>query len=153
VKQGTLVRLGASAVLLLVVVAAQRILRDAPAAAPHSPTVGAPSSSVEAAPEIGYPAVGFRDAGHLVEHFQKHGAEFGEISEEEYLRRAQQLRDRPAGGEILESIRQDGVITRFDRSTGAFLAVDPDRTIRTFFRPNDGEAYFQRQLKRGNRTP
>lgn len=152
-KQGTLVRLGASAVLLLVVVAAQLILREAPAAAPHSPTVGAPSSNVTTAPGIDEPAIGFRDAGHLVEHFQKHGAEFGRISQEEYLRQAQRLRDRPVGGEILEAIRQDGVMTRFDRSTGAFLAVDPDRTIRTFFRPNDGEAYFQRQLKRGNRTP
>jgi pyocin large subunit-like protein len=88
-----------------------------------------------------------------VEHFQKHGAEFGRISVDEYLRAAQTLRDRPAGGDILESVRADGVVTRFDRGSGAFLACDRDGVIRTFFRPNDGEAYFQRQLKRGHSVP
>jgi pyocin large subunit-like protein len=45
------------------------------------------------------------------------------------------------------------VVTRFDRREGDFLAVGRDGVIRTFFRPNDGEAYFQRQLKRGQGTP
>ena len=49
----------------------------------------------------------------------------------------------------LEAVRTDGVVTRFDRAQGAFLAFDRDRTIRTFFHPNDGERYFQRQLARG----
>jgi hypothetical protein len=30
----------------------------------------------------------------------------------------------------------------------AFLAVNRDGTIRTFFKPNDGEAYFRRQASR-----
>jgi hypothetical protein len=153
VKRSLLVRVGASAVLLLLAVAVQFILRAAPAAGPESPPVEAPSADVETASGIRYPAIGFRDAGHLAEHFEKHGEEFGAISQAEYLRQAQLLRDRPAGGDILESVRQDGVITRFDRASGAFLAVDRDRTIRTFFRPNDGEGYFQRQLKRGHSTP
>jgi hypothetical protein len=96
---------------------------------------------------------GFRDERHLREHFQKHGTEFGEIGESEYLRLAQDLRDRPAGGQVLESVRADGVITRFDRASGAFLAFDPDRTIRTFFRPNEGERYYTRQLARGRSEP
>jgi len=93
-------------------------------------------------------SVGFRSHERLVEHFRKHGREFGAVSQDEYLRRAQELRDRPAGGDVLESVRADGVITRFDRSSGAFLAVNQDGTIRTFFRPNLGETYFQRQLTR-----
>jgi len=96
---------------------------------------------------------GFRDQQHLRGHFQKHGAEFGASSESEYLHLAQTLRDRPAGGEVLEAVRTDGVITRFDRSNGAFLAFDRDRTIRTFFRPNDGERYYTRQLARGRSDP
>ncbi len=64
------------------------------------------------------------------------------------MRQAQELRDRPAGGDILEIKRADGVITRFDRKTEAFLAFNRDLTIRTFFKPNDGERYFQRQSKR-----
>ncbi len=98
----------------------------------------------------GRSGIGFRTTRDLAEHHAKHAAEFGGISEPEYLRRAQRLRDRPAGPELLEVIRDDGVITRFDRTTGDFLAANPDGTIRTFFRPNGGEAYFQRQAQRSS---
>ena len=92
--------------------------------------------------------VGFRSAERLDEHYRKHGREFGSIGREEYLRRAQNLRDRPAGGAVLQAVRQDGVITRFDRVSRAFVAFDADGVIRTFFVPNDGERYFQRQARR-----
>ena len=52
------------------------------------------------------------------------------------------------GGDILEIERADGVISRFDRSSGSFVAFNKDLVIRTFFRPNDGEAYFRRQARR-----
>lgn len=93
--------------------------------------------------------VGFRSRARLEDHYQKHGREFGRISQDEYLRMAQTLRDAPAGGDVMEITRvSDGVISRFERSSGAFLAFDPDGTIRTYFKPNDGEAYFRRQAKR-----
>lgn len=69
---------------------------------------------------------------------------------EEYLRRAQALRDTPAGGPVLEADKPGGVITKFDRRSGAFGAYNADRTIRTFFIPNDGEGYFRRQARRPN---
>jgi hypothetical protein len=93
---------------------------------------------------------GFRTRRNLDEHYEKHGSEFGSITKAEYLRQAQQLRDAPAGGDILEARRNDGVTTRFDRRTGTFLAFNEDLTIRTCFRPNDGEAYFRRQLKKSH---
>ncbi|MEP6762816.1 MAG: hypothetical protein ABJB66_00830 [Gemmatimonadaceae bacterium] len=94
---------------------------------------------------------GFRDRAHLDEHFAKHGAEFAGLNKAQYLGMAQRLRDAPAGGEILEIVRSgDGVVSRFDKRSGAFLAFDRDGTIRTFFKPNDGERYFRRQA---NRTP
>jgi hypothetical protein len=92
--------------------------------------------------------IGFANRGKFLQHYEKHGAEFGAISKEEYLRRAQILRDSPVGGDILEIARNDGVITRFDRKTGAFLAFNRDLIIRTYFKPNDGERYFARQSKR-----
>ena len=91
---------------------------------------------------------GFRSRRQFDEHFAKHGREFGNISQEEYLHRAQELRDAPAGGPILEIAKPDGVITRFDKRSGAFGAYNRDRTIRTFFKPNDGERYFRRQADR-----
>ncbi|MCA0246075.1 MAG: hypothetical protein LCH93_05595 [Proteobacteria bacterium] len=94
-------------------------------------------------------SVGFADSRRLDEHFEKHGAEFGRITKQDYLRQAQLLRDARAGGPILETVRADGVTTRFDKQTGAFIAFNPNGVIRTFFKPNDGERYYRRQAERG----
>lgn len=91
---------------------------------------------------------GFRSRQQFEEHFQKHGAEFGKITQDEYLRLAQALRDAPAGGNILEARRDGGIFTRFDRKKGYFGAYNADRTIRTFFIPVAGERYFRRQAAR-----
>ena len=91
---------------------------------------------------------GFRSQEKLDEHYQKHGHEFGAISKAEYLRLAQELRDAPAGGPILEARGPKGEFSRFDRRHGYFGAYNRNRTIRTFFIPNAGERYFQRQAQR-----
>jgi len=91
---------------------------------------------------------GFRSRAQFDEHYQKHGAEFGAIGQAEYLRLAQQLRDAPAGGPILEARRPNGEFSRFDRRHGYFGAYNRDGTIRTFFIPNNGERYFRRQANR-----
>ena len=96
------------------------------------------------------PEVGFASAERLDEHYRKHGREFGHVSKQRYLRLAQALRDRAAGGLVLEAVRRDGVITRYDRGSGAFIAFDRDGTIRTFFRPARGDAYFRSQLSRSH---
>ena len=94
---------------------------------------------------------GFRSPSLEQEHYRKHGAEFGNISQGEYLRRAQILRDTPPGNGVLEYDRADGVATKFDRHSGAFGAYEADGTIRTFFIPNDGERYFYRQARHYDR--
>ena len=93
---------------------------------------------------------GFRSRKALDEHYAKHGREFGNISEDEYLHRAQALRDTPPGSPVLEADKPGGIVTKFDRRTGYFVAYNADRTIRTFFIPNDGERYFRRQARRPN---
>ncbi|HLG49864.1 MAG TPA: hypothetical protein VKY24_26730 [Reyranella sp.] len=92
--------------------------------------------------------VGFVDQRRLEEHYEKHGAEFGRITKQDYLRQAQLLRDAPPGGPVLETVRPDGVTTRYDRQTGAFIAFNRNGTIRTFFKPHDGERYYRRQAER-----
>lgn len=91
---------------------------------------------------------GFSSYEELREHYSKHGNEFGSITQDEYLRRAKALRDAPVGGNVLQIIRSDGRRTRFDRDTGNFLVFVSDGTIITFFRPSDGERYFNRQATR-----
>jgi len=94
-------------------------------------------------------SVGFADQRRLDEHYEKHGAEFGRITKQDYLKQAQLLRDAKPVDPVLEAVRRDGVITRYDRQTGAFIAFNPNGVIRTFFKPNDGERYWRRQAERG----
>jgi hypothetical protein len=93
--------------------------------------------------------IGFIDQRRLDEHYAKHGAEFGRITKQDYLHQAQLLRDADVGGPVLQTMRADGVTTRYDRQTGAFIAFNRNGTIRTFFKPHDGERYYRRQAERG----
>ncbi len=146
--------------VLVVVLRQWGASRLAPAPAPPSeaPRAEAPSrgpgEAPTSAPSRSFGAdAGFRSEERWREHWEKHGREFAPLgirSAEAYLAAAQRLRDADVGGDVLELRRADGVVSRFDRGTGAFLAFNGDGTIRTFFRPNDGEAYFRRQADRSH---
>jgi len=125
---------------------------------PAAPEARAGRESAEAAAaaevtEPRHPEIGFRSRERLNEHFRKHGREFGVKRAGDYLRLAQLLRDRPRSDDVLEFVRNDAVTCKFDRASGAFVAYNSDGTLRTFFRPNDGEAYFERQKSRASENP
>ena len=135
--------LAAAAIFLYWTQVAERGQRDIA----RSPTASGIGGSTEAR---GWgTGVGFADQHRLDEHYEKHGAAFGRITRQDYLHQAQLLRDAKAGDPILETVRNDGVVTRFDRQTGAFIAFNANGVIRTFFKPNDDERYFRRQAERG----
>ena len=135
---------GALVVLVFLVLAC-----GSPQAPPADVQKGKAALEGSAAPShVNRPDIGFASRQKLIDHYRKHGREFGAITLEQYLRKAQELRDRPAGGATLESVRSDGVVTRFDRQSGDFIAFNRDAVIRTYFRPADGEAYYRRQLGR-----
>jgi hypothetical protein len=145
-------------VAILIAVLAPRLTHHVPPPPPvPGPAAGATqpgqaatggARDLAADARIAHPEIGFRSRERWMEHFAKHGADFPGADAERYLRLAQGLRDRPAGGDVLELRRDDGAVSRYDRASGAFLAFDADLTIRTFFKPNDGEAYFRRQAER-----
>lgn len=139
---------GIGALLAILVIAAIGLLQRGGSEAPPTPDP-APAAQL---PAPGATTVGFRSIDRLDEHYRKHRHEFGAISKAEYLEQAQALRDTMPGGDILEIRRPDGVVTRFDRTAGTFIAFDADLTIRTYFRPNDGERYFRRQAARSGRS-
>jgi pyocin large subunit-like protein len=91
---------------------------------------------------------GFTSSRSLDDHYVKHGNEFGKITKSQYLEMAQDLRDAKLDRDILEAKRADGVITRFHKKKGFFIAFNANGRIRTFFVPNDGERYFRRQAAR-----
>jgi len=117
----------------------------------HAAFDAASAQTLDAAPTASQDwgaGVGFVDNRRFEEHYEKHGAEFGHVTKQDYLRQAQLLRDARVGGPVLQTVRADRVTTRYDRETGAFIAFNPNGTIRTFFKPNDGERYYRRQAER-----
>lgn len=94
-------------------------------------------------------SVGFRNQEALREHWSKHGRQWGKVSMAEYLFLAQELWDTdPDGRNVIVGFRNDGVVTKFDRRDGEFIAYNRNKVIRTFFKPDDGERYFNRQMRR-----
>jgi len=90
---------------------------------------------------------GFRTQHLLEENFARHGREFGNITQDQYLRMAQQLRDARPGKNVLMAKRAGGGASKFDKRSGWFVTYDPDTTIRMFFIPNEGIRFFERQAR------
>ena len=76
--------------------------------------------------------------GELDEHYMKHGYQFGNLTEEQYLEEARHLLDAPAGNGILEKIRYNGDVEHYSISTGEFAVMTKRGRIRTLFKTNYG---------------
>ncbi len=85
----------------------------------------------------------FRKAEYLQEHFEKHGDEFGYTTADEYLAGANRVVAAPGVLHKLEA--EDGDDVYYLESSNEFVIVSTDGYIRTYFKPNDGKAYFDRQ--------
>jgi pyocin large subunit-like protein len=81
--------------------------------------------------------------GQLEAHYLKHGEQFGNITQEQYLQGAQALLDAEPEGDILEKIRQNGDVEHFRVSTGEFAVMTKRGRIRTYFKTD--YAYWLRQ--------
>lgn len=97
-------------------------------------------ADVQPAPAAAY---NFRRPENLQDHFNKHGAEFGYASAEEYLAGANRVAASPEALHKLEA--EDGDDVYYLESTNEFVIVSTDGYLRTYFKPNDGKAYFDRQ--------
>lgn len=83
----------------------------------------------------------FTSADSLESHFQKHGAETGCATREEYLRKANAVITNPNALHKYET--EDGDDVYFVASTGEICFVSPKGKIRTYFIAD--KAYFDKQ--------
>ena len=86
----------------------------------------------------------FRNKQRYDEHYKKHGAEFGDITKEQYLELANELINSTSD-RVLHKYSEDGDYMYFDQDTGYFLVLSEDGYIRTFFIPSAGIKYWNRQ--------
>lgn len=84
----------------------------------------------------------FRTNEFFTSHYEKHDEEFGEITKEEYLLNANELINSKSA---LTKTEEDGDLIYYDSENNEFLVLSTDGYIRTFFKPDAGMDYFNRQ--------
>lgn len=87
----------------------------------------------------------FRSDELFDSHYEKHGAEFGDITQEEYLDLANELINAAGDNILHKTEKEDGDFLYYDTETNEFLVLSTDGYIRTFFKPNAGLDYWERQ--------
>lgn len=85
----------------------------------------------------------FRSESLLQEHYQKHGVEMGFVTKEDYVAAANVVIFSPETLHKLEA--EDGDDVYYLETTNELVIVSTDGYIRTYFCPNDGKDYFDRQ--------
>ena len=85
----------------------------------------------------------FRNETMWEDHFEKHGNEFGYKSKEEYLKGANEVINSPTSKHKTEA--EDGDEIYYDEEKNEIVFVSTDGYIRTYFKPNDGINYYNRQ--------
>lgn len=97
-------------------------------------------SSEESAEYIEYT---FRNEKLLNQHYQKHGIDMGFSSPEEYERAAAAVPNDP---DVLHKTEaEDGDDVYYIEATNEFVVVSTDGYIRTYFNPDRGIDYYNRQ--------
>lgn len=85
----------------------------------------------------------FRNAEFLQEHFDKHGDEFDYATAEEYQAGASRVINDE---DVLHKLeKEDGDDIYYLESTNELVIVSTDGYIRTYFKPDGGKKYFEKQ--------
>lgn len=85
----------------------------------------------------------FRNDRLLTEHFEKHGREMGFANKEEYQKAASDVINDPDSLHKLE--KEDGDDVYYRVESNEFVVLSKDGFIRTYFCPDSGQAYFDKQ--------
>lgn len=88
-------------------------------------------------------ALTFRNDKLLNEHYEKHGKEMGFASAKEYEKAAAAVASDPKALHKTES--EDGDDVYYIKATNELVIVSTDGYIRTYFKPDSGIKYFNKQ--------
>lgn len=128
--------------------AADNASADEISSAPETVQESQPDSSAAESspdPQKEYKQYSFRSKKLFDSHYEKHGSEFGSITQEEYLQLANDLLNSDSPSILNKTEKEDGDDVFFDTDTGYFLVLSTDGYIRTFFIPDKGIDYYNRQ--------
>ncbi len=89
------------------------------------------------------PTYQFRSDRYLTEHFEKHGSDFDYSTKEEYLAGANNVIS--SSDALHKTEKEDGDDVYYLEKTNEFVIVSTDGYIRTYFKPESGIKYYNRQ--------
>lgn len=85
----------------------------------------------------------FRNYDLLDEHFEKHGGDFDYANAAEYEEGASAVVNSPKA--LHKTEKEDGDDVYYIEDTNEFVILSKSGYIRTYFKPEDGIDYFERQ--------
>ena len=92
---------------------------------------------------ITYVEYTFKSKKLLNQHYEKHGIDMGFASAEEYEKAASDVINNPDALSKLEKEDGDGVF--YIEDTNEFVILSTEGYIRTYFLPDAGKSYYDRQ--------
>ena len=92
---------------------------------------------------VDYQEYHFRNRDLLESHYEKHGKEMGFSSSKEYEMSASDVVYNPES--LHKTEKEDGDDVYYKENTNEFVVVSTDGYIRTYFNPDSGKTYFDRQ--------
>lgn len=92
---------------------------------------------------VDYQEYYFRNEDLLESHYEKHGKEMGFSSSKEYEMSASDVVNNPES--LHKTEKEDGDDVYYKENTNEFVVVSTDGYIRTYFNPDSGKKYFDRQ--------
>lgn len=102
-----------------------------------------PGNDPDTEPNAEYVEYTFKNDRLLEEHFEKHGIEMGFVTAEEYEKAASDVVNHPDSLHKLE--KEDGDDVYYRVETNEFVVVSKKGYIRTYFCPDSGKKYFDKQ--------
>lgn len=85
----------------------------------------------------------FRNSNLLNQHYEKHGKEMGFASAQEYELAAAAVPNNPEA--LHKTEKEDGDDVYYVESTNEFVVISTDGYIRTYFNPDRGIDYYNKQ--------
>lgn len=92
---------------------------------------------------VDYQEYHFRNRDLLESHYEKHGKKMGFSSSKEYEMSASDVVNNPES--LHKTEKEDGDDVYYKENTNEFVVVSTDGYIRTYFNPDSGKKYFDRQ--------
>ena len=82
----------------------------------------------------------------LEKHFENHGKDFGAKNELDYAKKANDFYKNAQKNGYEKILGKDGVQRIYDTKENTFGSYNPDGTTRTYFKPSDGQSYWENQV-------